>query len=149
MFLRALIAFLVLPGVVAFTVPLAWLWVTGQLQVKQPLGLAILAAGVVALLWCVRDFYVAGKGTLAPWAPPENLVVVGLYRYTRNPMYVAVMTILLGWSITFGADGLLGYAVLVAAGFYLRVVRVEEPVLARTFGAQWAAYRDKVPRWLW
>jgi protein-S-isoprenylcysteine O-methyltransferase Ste14 len=149
MWLRALIACLVLPGVVAFTVPLAWLRATGQLQVVRPLGLAILAAGVVALLWCVRDFYVAGRGTLAPWAPPQRLVVIGLYRYTRNPMYMAVVSILLGWSMAFGSAGLLVYAAVVASAFHLRVVRVEEPTLARSFGADCARYRQRVPRWLW
>lgn len=149
MFLRALIAFLALPGVVAFALPLAWLFATGHRHIEQALGVLPLAAGVIALLWCVRDFYVSGKGTLAPWAPPKRLVAVGLYRYTRNPMYVAVITILLGWSATFAAAGLLVYAALVAAAFYLRVVRIEEPALARLFGSEWQAYQARVPRWFW
>jgi len=86
---RALLAFVACPGIVAIAIPVIWLRATSQ-QLVQALGLLPLAVGFVALLWCVRDFYVSGKGTLAPWAPPRNLVVVGLYRYTRNPMYVAV-----------------------------------------------------------
>ena len=63
---------------------------------RNPIGLLPLAIGIVLLLWCVRDFYVVGRGSLAPWAPPKNLVTIGLYRVTRNPMYVAVLTILCG-----------------------------------------------------
>lgn len=148
MFIRALIAFLALPGMIAFVIPAAWLWLTGNTQLSRPLGLVILAAGIVALLWCVRDFYVSGKGTLAPWAPPENLVVIGLYRYSRNPMYVSVALVLLGWAIAFGSVGLLVYALLVVAAFHLRVVRGEEPWLARTHGGEWERYVARVPRWL-
>ena len=112
-----------------------------------PIGLVLLIAGTVALLWCVRDFYVSGKGTLAPWSPPAHLVRIGLYRYTRNPMYVAVTIILLGWAVAFGRSGLFIYAIIVAAAFHLRVVFGEEPWLARTYGAQWQQYADRVPRW--
>ena len=147
MFLRALVAFLVLPGVVAFLVPVAWLVLDDHMALVQPLGLLPLAAGVVGLLWCVRDFYVAGKGTLAPWAPPQRLVVVGLYRWSRNPMYVAVALIILGWALAFGARGLFLYGAVVAAAFHLRVVHGEEPWLARTHGQAWEDYRLRVPRW--
>ena len=112
------------------------------------LGLLPLVVGTVALLWCVRDFYVSGKGTLAPWAPPANLVVVGLYRYTRNPMYVSVTLILLGWTISFASTGLLLYAIVVAIAFHLRVVLGEEPWLAQKHGSAWQAYARQVPRWL-
>lgn len=149
MFARALIAFLVLPGVVAFVVPATWLWCTADTQLAHPLGLVVLAVGIGALLWCVRDFYVAGKGTLAPWAPPANLVIVGLYRHSRNPMYVSVALVLLGWAITFGSPALFLYALVVVAAFHVRVVRGEEPWLARTHGSEWERYRERVPRWLW
>jgi protein-S-isoprenylcysteine O-methyltransferase Ste14 len=149
MFTRALLAFLALPGVVAFAVPIFWLIVTSHTRLAQPLGLVPLVVGCLALLWCVRDFYVRGKGTLAPWAPPVHLVVVGPYRYTRNPMYVAVTLILLGWAISFGLRGLYVYAIIVAVSFHLRVVFGEEPSLARTHGAQWHEYARRVPRWFW
>lgn len=149
MLARALIAFLAMPGMVAFAVPAAWLWYTGRTQLGEPLGLLLLATGVAALLWCVRDFYVSGKGTLAPWAPPQNLVVVGLYRFSRNPMYVAVALVLLGWALSFGSTGLLLYALAVVAAFHLRVVLGEEPWLARTHGEQWTQYASRVPRWFW
>jgi len=113
----------------------------------HPLGLVVLAAGTTGLLWCVRDFYVVGNGTLAPWAPPEHLVVVGLYRYSRNPMYVCVALVLLGWAIAFASTGLFVYTLVVVTAFHLRVVLGEEPWLARTHGEQWRHYARSVPRW--
>jgi protein-S-isoprenylcysteine O-methyltransferase Ste14 len=149
MFLRALIAFLVLPGMVAVAVPLAWLALTSHTSVVHPMALVLLVGGFAALLVCVRDFYVSGRGTLAPWSPPAYLVEVGLYRYSRNPMYVAVVTILAGWALAFGSSSLLVYAAAVLVAFHLRVVRAEEPFLAREHGEAWARYRRRVPRWLW
>lgn len=137
MFARAVIAFLALP----------WLWLVGM-PFAQPIGLVPLVLGVVGLLWCVRDFYVFGKGTLAPWAPPKRLVVDGLYRFSRNPMYASVGLILLGWAITFASRGLLAYALAVMAAFHVRVVLGEEPWLARSFGDDWVRYARRVRRWL-
>jgi protein-S-isoprenylcysteine O-methyltransferase Ste14 len=148
LFARAVLAFLALPGIVAFAVPLWWMRSTEHMSPVHPAGLVLLIVGICALLWCVRDFYVSGKGTLAPWSAPRNLVVVGLYRYTRNPMYVAVTLILLGWATAFGVRGLYVYALCVAVAFHLRVVLGEEPWLARTHGPQWAEYAARVPRWL-
>ena len=145
LFFRALTAFLILPGTVAFLVP--WL-MRPQGEYFRAVGWAPLGVGTILLLWCVRDFYVAGRGSLAPWAPPERLVVVGLYRVSRNPMYVAVLLILCGWALGFASRALWIYAAIVAVGFHLRVVLFEEPWLARRFGDEYAAYRAKVPRWL-
>ena len=147
MFWRALFAFLALPGLVAFAVPVLWLWRAGRVAVVHPGGLALLAGGTAGLLWCVRDFYVTGKGTLAPWAPPRHLVVAGLYRFSRNPMYVSVVLMLLGWAVTTGTPGLFVYASSVAVAFHLRVVHGEEPWLARVHGDEWRAYVAAVPRW--
>ena len=149
MFVQALLAFLVLPGVVAYAVPILWLVATSHRRLEQPLGLVPLVAGCVGLLWCIRDFYVRGKGTLAPWSPPKNLVVVGLYRYSRNPMYVSVLLVLLGWAATFDLAGLYTYAAVVAVCFHLRVLINEEPFLARTHADAWDDYVRRVPRWLW
>jgi hypothetical protein len=112
------------------------------------LGLLPLILGVVLLLWTVRDFYVAGRGTLAPWSPPEELVVVGLYRISRNPMYIAVIFVLVGWAIGFQSPLLGIYAVVIAVGFHLRVMFGEEPWLARVHGEKWRLYKEQVPRWL-
>jgi len=131
---------------VAFVVPLAWVWL-GHLTLHWPFGLVPVAFGTFGLLWCTRDFYVSGKGTLAPWAPPRELVVIGLYRYSRNPMYVAVALILVGWAASFRSIGLLIYALAVVIAFQLRVVFGEEPWLARSHGAAWQQYTRRVRRW--
>ena len=149
MFARALVAFLACPGIVAIALPVTCLLFTSHRQLLQPFGLVLLAVGFVMLLWCVRDFYVSGQGTLAPWAPPRKLIVVGLYRYTRNPMYVAVTLILLGWAWSFHSVELLVYAVVAAVAFHFRVVLREEPWLARTHGDDWRQYATRVPRWFW
>ena len=144
-FLHALAAFLLLPGIVAFLVP--WLLRPADRNVNLA-GVAVLIVGVAILLWCVRDFYVIGRGSLAPWAPPERLVVVGLYRYSRNPMYLAVLLVLTGWAWSFESRTLWLYAAAIAIAFHLRVVLGEEPWLARTHGEQWATYAARVPRWI-
>lgn len=143
--LAAVANFLLLPGMVAIVVPL---WLArengGPFRIA---GVVPVATGLVLLLWCVRDFYVAGKGTLAPWAPPRRLVTIGLYRYSRNPMYIAVILMLCGWAIGFQSVRHWIYAGGVAAAFHLRVVFGEEPWLARTQGDEWARYKAQVPRW--
>jgi protein-S-isoprenylcysteine O-methyltransferase Ste14 len=146
LFWRAAVAFLALPGVVAFVVPLFLL--APRRYVFDRWGLLPLSLGVALLLWTVRDFYVAGRGTLAPWSPPEELVVVGLYRVSRNPMYIAVVLVLAGWAIGFHSRDLAIYAAVVAVAFHLRVVFGEEPWLARTHREKWDRYKQRVPRWL-
>ena len=148
MFWRALLAFLVLPGTVAFLVPLVVIRPGVNADSLRAAGLVPVAIGSVLLLLCVRDFYVSGKGTLAPWSPPRNLVVVGLYRFSRNPMYVAVIVILCGWALTFPSVTLWVYALTLAVVFHLRVVFGEEPWLARMHGEAWVRYKERVPRWL-
>jgi protein-S-isoprenylcysteine O-methyltransferase Ste14 len=145
--LRALLAFLALPGLVAFAAPPLLIWPEPLHATFRTSGLAVLALGTVLLLWCVRDFYVAGSGTLAPWDPPRHLVVFGLYRFSRNPMYVAVFLVLLGWAIGFRSPLLSAYALAVLVAFHLRVVFGEEPWLAKTHGEAWTQYVSEVPRW--
>jgi len=147
LFARAILAFLLLPGTVAFLVP-ALLVDAARFRRFDPSGLIPLLPGIAGLLWCVWSFYTEGRGTLAPWSPPRHLVVTGLYRYSRNPMYVAVTLILWGWAAGFRSRPLAVYALAVMAAFHLRVVLGEEPWLARTHGAAWARYRADVPRWL-
>ena len=149
MFLRSLIAFLALPGMVAIAVPAAI--AAAELRAGArffPVGLLPLIGGFALLLWCVRDFHVAGLGTLAPWSPPRHLVTIGLYRYSRNPMYVAVTLMLVGWAVCFWSSRFAIYTGIVMVGFHLRVVFGEEPWLARTHGAAWDEYKSRVPRWL-
>jgi len=111
-------------------------------------GVALIAIGAAVVLWCVRDFYVRGSGTLAPWNPPRSLVRSGLYRFTRNPMYVGILTALCGWATLFTSPLLGAWAALMAVVFHLRVLTYEEPWLRREFPEDWAAYSGEVPRWL-
>jgi protein-S-isoprenylcysteine O-methyltransferase Ste14 len=148
LFARALLAFLILPGLFAGLLPRWIVLADGARGEGWAIGWVVAGMGAAVILWCVRDFYRAGKGTLAPWDPPRQLVVVGLYRYTRNPMYVGVLTLVLGWCLIFGSPLLAAYAVVLAIGFHLRVILYEEPRLAAQFGEQFSRYRNAVPRWL-
>jgi protein-S-isoprenylcysteine O-methyltransferase Ste14 len=147
LFLRALVSFLALPGIVAFVVP-AWLASARAGRPGHFIGVAPFAAGAALLMSCVREFYVAGKGTLAPWDPPRRLVVSGPYQVSRNPMYIGVSLILIGWAVGLGLPSLWYYAAVVMVAFHLRVVLGEEPWQARTFGEEWERYKARVPRWL-
>ena len=119
-----------------------------ELGALHALGWLPLAAGAALMLWCWWDFATRGRGTPAPFAPTERLVVSGPYRVVRNPMYVAGVAILIGLALAAGAPGLVFYA----AGFWLvtaAFVRLyEEPTLARTYGDSYDAYRRMVPAWL-
>ncbi|HEX9138273.1 MAG TPA: isoprenylcysteine carboxylmethyltransferase family protein [Steroidobacteraceae bacterium] len=146
---RAIFAFLALPGIVAFAVPLMLARDHFKPLRAWTIGLLPLVGGSFLLLYCVREFYVAGRGTLAPWAPPQHLVTSGPYRYSRNPMYVGVATILIGWSIFFHSMLLAIYALCVVIGFVARVLFFEEPWANRNFGDQWQQYRARVARWFY
>ena len=148
LFLKALFAFLALPGMVAFVIPLLLITPASGRVWVEPWGLVPLVLGVVVLALTVREFYVAGRGTLAPWSPPRTLVTSGLYRYSRNPMYVGVLLILCGWAIGLWSWVLAIYAAGIAIAVHVRVLVNEEPFLARTHGEAWTAYRARVGRWL-
>jgi len=147
------LAFLLLaPGVVAGLVPW-WLtgWrVQGSMAYWLPLrvgGLILVAAGVVVLLQAFARFVVEGLGTPAPIAPTERLVVGGLYRYVRNPIYLAVAATIIGQALMLGQPILLPYAAAFAVAVAAFVHWHEEPTLRRRFGEQYAAYRRAVPAW--
>jgi len=148
LFLKALFAFVALPGMVAFVIPLLLITPASRRVWVEPWGLVPLVLGLIVLGWTVREFYVAGRGTLAPWSPPRTLVTSGLYRYSRNPMYVGVLLILCGWAIGLWSWVLAIYAAGIAIAVYVRVLVNEEPFLARTHGEAWTAYRARVGRWL-
>jgi protein-S-isoprenylcysteine O-methyltransferase Ste14 len=148
MLFRALAAFVALPGLVAFTIPLAIGISTEHPMRHQVLAAMPLCLGTILLLSCVREFYNAGRGTLAPWDPPRHLVTSGPYRFSRDPMYIGVVTILAGWCILWDSRALVVYAASFAVGFHFRVILFEEPWAARQFGAEWQAYRTKVSRWI-
>lgn len=148
------LVFLVLaPGTVAVLVP--W-WISGW-QFATPfagwlplrlLGCLLALAGAVGLLDSFRRFAVEGLGTPAPVAPTRHLVITGLYRYVRNPMYVAVVSLILGQGLLLGNVRLLVYGSLIWLLFHLFVLGYEEPTLRATFGAEYRAYCGAVPRWI-
>jgi len=145
--MQSLIAFIALPGVVAFALP-ALLAAMATSRGTSWVGLVPATLGVAALAWCVVEFHRRGRGTLAPWAPPRRLVTTGLYARSRNPMYLSVLFVLAGWALGLRSVPHAVYAAAVALAFQLRVVIGEEPRLAVVFGAEWSAYRAEVPRWL-
>ncbi len=147
--LKNLLFTVLVPGTVAVYIPLS---IAGGRSVGSGLtlatALAILALGTAIYAWCVWDFATFGRGTPAPIDAPKKLVVRGLYRYTRNPMYVGVLTVILGWAALFRAADLALYALVVGTCFHLFIVLYEERYLAREFGDQYEAYRSRVGRWL-
>jgi len=144
---------LLAPGTVAGLVP----WWISRWQMQAPLlgfsafrmvGTLLVAAGIAALLDSFARFALQGLGTPAPVFPTRHLVVSGLYRYVRNPMYVAVLGVIVGQALVFGNVHVLGYGMLVWLGFHLFVMGYEEPTLGRSFGAEYKAFRANVPRWI-
>jgi protein-S-isoprenylcysteine O-methyltransferase Ste14 len=149
---RALTFVVLLPGTVAGYIPFRLLRGADQLHAPRlsasSLGaVVLLLAGTAVLLRCVWDFFAAGQGTLAPVHPPKHLVVRGLYRFTRNPMYNGVVAMLLGEAWLFGSLLLVKYALLVFLLFHLFVVLYEEHTLESRFGETYRLYRKAVPRW--
>jgi protein-S-isoprenylcysteine O-methyltransferase Ste14 len=129
-----------------------WL-LTGWRMESSPLALRILggfmiAIGAAFLLHAFYRFVVEGLGTPAPVAPPERLVIGGVYRYVRNPMYLAVTSCIVGQALLLGRPGLLAYAALFAAVVFSFVHLYEEPTLSAQFGADYDAYRQSVPGWI-
>ena len=111
------------------------------------LGIVPLTIGGLALLWCNWAFVVRGRGTAAPYDPPRALVVQGLYRYVRNPMYVSAVLIVGGLGLWTGAASLFGYALLLIGSYHLFVRYYEEPHLLHMFGQSYEEYCASVPRW--
>jgi protein-S-isoprenylcysteine O-methyltransferase Ste14 len=148
----SLIFFVLAPGTVAGLIPF---WLT-RWQVEGPflgasilraVGVVFVLAGLVSLVESFVRFAVVGLGTPAPVAAPTRLVVSGQYRHVRNPMYVAVLGIVLGQSLILGSFVLLQYAVLLWLLFHAFVVLYEERRLAAQFGASYDVYRQHVRRW--
>ena len=145
--------FVVAPGVVAGLIP--W-WLTGWASeepfrfwiVARLVGGVVLVAAVGVLLHAFVRFVREGIGTPAPVATTEHLVVGGLYRYVRNPMYLAVVATIVGQALLLGQLELLAYAAIVAATVAAFVHWYEEPTLRRQFGEEYDAYRRQVPGWL-
>jgi protein-S-isoprenylcysteine O-methyltransferase Ste14 len=137
------------PGTVAGLVP--WLLAGDRSTVGDGAGLLaflLFAIGLGIYTWCVWDFASFGRGTPAPIDAPRHLVVSGLYRFSRNPMYLGVLAVVLGWAALFAHATIVVYAVFVFCAFHCFVVFYEEPHLAALFGDEYTAYRQHVSRWL-
>jgi protein-S-isoprenylcysteine O-methyltransferase Ste14 len=118
------------------------------LEQARAIGIVLIVAGVPGLVDSFARFALQGLGTPAPIAPPQNLVVTGLYRHVRNPIYVALVAVILGQAVLLGEWRLILYSVLFWLACHVFVVMYEEPTLKRTFGAEYEAFRANVPRWI-
>jgi protein-S-isoprenylcysteine O-methyltransferase Ste14 len=156
--LRHALAILILPTTVTIVVP-RWIlrtyaaadtrWPPGAASwVARSLGILLLLVGLALLGWCIALFGRVGKGTLAPWDPTKNLVAVGPYRYTRNPMITGVATILVGEALTVGSWRLALWAATFIVFNHIYFIVSEEPGLEQRFGESYVQYKRTVPRWI-
>jgi len=141
------------PGTVAVLIP----WLISGWHEQPPLfgvpgtriiGVLLILFGVPVLLDSFRRFAVEGLGTPAPVLPPRKLVIRGFYRYVRNPMYVAIVSIIVGQGISFGDWRVIVYGLVAWLVTHLFVMFHEEPTLRQTFGADYERYCASVPRWI-
>jgi protein-S-isoprenylcysteine O-methyltransferase Ste14 len=149
--LGSLLFLAVAPGIVVGLIPW-WLtdgWTPGTtVAALQAIGWVLIVLGVGAVLWAFGQFVVEGLGTPAPIAPTRTLVIGGLYRYVRNPMYVSLLLAIAGQALVLGRWNLLAYAVIVWIFPALFVKFYEEPTLVKTYGAAYEEYRRNVPAWI-
>jgi protein-S-isoprenylcysteine O-methyltransferase Ste14 len=145
--------FVVAPLTLAGLIP--WAMTAWQLQppffgleLTRGVGVIMIVAGVPVLIDAFARFALQGLGTPAPIAPPRNLVVTGLFRHVRNPIFVALVAIILGQALLMGDWRLVVYGALLWLAFHVQVVVYEEPTLTQTFGSEYEAFRAGVPRWI-
>jgi len=151
--LRTLLFTMLVPVVVIALVP-AFIIGIGRLVPPAPLtslqylGAGAFVIGVGVYLYCATDFLFVGRGTPAPYAPPRELVIRGLYRYVRNPMYVGGLIALLGEALVYHTVRIVAYELVVFAMWHWFVVTYEEPALTRLFGETYVQYCAMVARWV-
>ncbi len=147
--LKTLIFTVLVPGTVTVLIPGSLLRGSEvSFLGYRSLGFPVMALGAAIYFRCAWDFAFAGRGTPAPFDPPQRLVAKGLYRLVRNPMYVGVLLVLFGESIFFASARLAQYALFVWLMFHLFVILYEEPVLGAKFGSGYEDYCRNVRRWL-
>lgn len=149
--LKSLVFLILVPGMLIGYVP--YVISTTDIELFPPGVLSYLAfplwlIGGISMLWCFWNFTVNGRGTPAPIDPPRELVVVGLYRFVRNPMYVAGLIALLGWILWSPSLPLIAALFLFFTAAHLFVTLYEEPTLKKKFGATYENYCQRVPRWI-
>ena len=145
--------FVVAPLTLAGVIPF---WVTQWefrpaffgVDLTRILGGLLIIAGVPGVVDSFARFALEGLGTPAPIAPTQKLVVTGLYRYVRNPIYIAVVAVIFGQALLFGEWRLIWYGALLWLFFHVWVVTIEEPTLDQTFGTEYENFRTNVPRWI-
>src|SRR5215472_10096630 len=149
---RSIVWTIVIPGLVIVYLPWTFFGLGAvALSARDPLqlaGLLLTSVGSVFLLVCIWEFVAYGRGTLSPVDPPKSLVVRGLYKYVRNPMYLSVLVVLLGEGLLTDSLGLFEYTLGWFVWINLVVLFYEEPALYRTFGDSYQAYTGSVSRWL-
>jgi protein-S-isoprenylcysteine O-methyltransferase Ste14 len=147
---KSLLYLIIEAGLFALYIPLALLRSGPRIEtgIVSLLAIPLWLIGSLVVLWSFWDFTFKGRGTPVPIDPPKELVVTGLYRYVRNPIYVGVLAIFLGHFLWFGYWALLIYTVLAFIGVHFFVVLYEEPTLKRKFGAAYEDYLKTVPRWI-
>ena len=149
---KSLLWAMVLPGIIAGYVPWQYLGLREVLpDLRNPLdwvGLLGILVGAILLGVCIWEFARTGRGTLSPADPPRVLVIRGLYRHVRNPMYLSVTLIVLAEALLARSTALLGYWVIWFAAANLFVIGFEEPTLRRQFGSDYDRYTEAVDRWL-
>lgn len=154
-----LLAILLLPVTVIILVPfllllfsvwigIPWLFIYPITFWTLIIGGIFIGFGVYVLYKTTRVFTQVGKGTLAPWAPTQKFVVVGLYRYVRNPMIIGVLLTVLGEAILVGSILIFLWFILFWIANHIWFVRWEEPDLERRFGGAYCEYKTNVPRWI-
>jgi len=151
--LGSAIFLVIAPGIVAGYIP----WSICHWNIGMPLlgassirmiGVLLLAAGLPVLLDSFGRFALKGLGTPAPIFPTRHLVVSGLFRYVRNPMYVAVLALIFGQGLLFGSVRILEYGIAIWVAFHLFVLMYEEPTMRRSFEPEYEAFCANVPRWI-
>jgi protein-S-isoprenylcysteine O-methyltransferase Ste14 len=149
--LKTILFMLLIPGLLLVGLPI-YLFQTDtalfSFGIFRWLAIPFWAVGAAVMLWCAWAFTVRGRGTPLPTDPPKELVVSGLYRAVRNPIYVSVVVFLIGHALWHPARSILWMPVIVAVSSYLFVTLYEEPHLRKTFGAKYEEYCNSVPRWI-
>src|SRR5687768_12879795 len=154
LFYKNLFFTVIQPGIVAGLVPY---WILGDqfshtirnsFTGWQFLAMLIFCVGFTIMVYCIWLFALKGEGTLSPAVPTRKLVISGLYKYSRNPMYLGVMLMLAGEAIFFSSIPLWIYSGFIFTAFYLFIIFHEEPRLKRVFGEEYKVYMQKVRRWL-
>ena len=148
--LKSLFFLIAVPGLFVGYIPVAFLLEGAYIETGLLINLALplWVLGGLIIVWCFWDFFAKGHGTPAPIDPPKELVITGLYKFVRNPMYLGVELMLLGHFLWFGFWRLLIYGIAFFVAFHLFVVLYEEPTLQKKFGSSYKRYLKQTPRWI-